>query len=178
MNKIKSIALGLMVTATLFTTSCDKDDNAPEPDVTSGYDNIDLAITFNRYEKDSLYVTNTIQNEFKITNHSDKTIKAGDTLKLACQLNDLKFNLDLTSSEPSGVVLEEDLAPNQTYVHNPGYLYGDQMLAYFGKDTLTVSVLVYGVNNTAINDAFSNDPNPDNNKATLQYTSEGIKIKK
>lgn len=142
------------------------------------YKNLDLAITYNRYEKGILYETDTIQNEFKITNLSEKTIKAGDTLKLACELNDLKFNLDLTSSDPSGIVLERDLAPHQSYVYNPGYLLGDQMLAYFGNDTLTISVLLYGVNNTTIDDAFSNDPHPENNKATLKYTLEGIRITK
>lgn len=35
MNKIKSISLGLMATAALFTTSCGKDDHIHEPDATA-----------------------------------------------------------------------------------------------------------------------------------------------
>lgn len=142
--------------------------------VPQDYSNVDLSIEFRRYEYGELYVTDTIQNEFLITNHSNQTIKAGTALKVGCKLNNSSFNLELTSPEPSSITLSQDLGPDQNFSYNPGYLLGNQMLAYFGTPSLSIGLVVYGIEGFTGLDA--DDPNPANNEANLKYDSEGIRL--
>jgi hypothetical protein len=140
------------------------------------YENVDLGIQFTRYDADSVYATDTVQNEFRITNYSNVTIKAGNVLKLACSLNNVQFALDLIGEGPSSIELTDDLAPGASFVHNPGYLLRQSILDYFQSDTVPISVMVFGVNNVVISPTFESDPNSSNNKDRLLIFSNGLKL--
>lgn len=161
----------------LLLGSCKKDPKTdPEQQTPESYENIDLGIRFTRYEVGSVYATDTIQNEFRITNYSNVTIKKGNELKLACSLGGVQFALDLMGEGPSKVELENDLAPGASFVHNPGYLLGQSLLDYFQTDTVKICVMIYGVNNAVIVPTFDSDPNPVNNTDCLKFFSGGIKL--
>lgn len=159
----------------LLLASCSGDDNTPTAPV-EDYTNADLSIAFKEYQYGTLYATDTILNEFIVTNHSDVIIRAGNKIKVACSLNGTKYNLELTSPQPSLITIPQDLLPGQSFTYNPGYLLGNEMLLYFGTTSLEIGLMVYGINDAPADDTFPNDPQPENNKARLTYTTEGIEV--
>lgn len=168
------LLLTLIATTLLFVASCSQDDE--QKSIPQDYKGLDLSIRFKHYDYGTLYPSDTIRNEFIITNHSNKTIKSGNSLLVGCELNATRFNLELTSSEPSKLILNEDLGPGQSFVYNPGYLLGNQMLSYFGTPTLSVGLMFYGVNDRPADNTYSNDPDPTNNQAFLLYNTAGIQL--
>ena len=168
--------LPIVVIFGIVLGACKKDPKTnPVPPLAS-FENIDLGIQFTRYSTDSLYVTDTIQNEFRITNFSNVTIPAGNELNIACSLGGLQFALDLIGEGPSKIALGQDLAPGQSFVYNPGYLLGQSLMDYFQTDTVQVAIMVYGVNNVVNLSTFNGDPNPGNNTCSLNFFASGLKL--
>lgn len=169
-------------TVVLFTllaavaTSCTKEDVVTDPLPGIPYDSLDIGIRFTHYVPGIVYVTDTIQNEFELQNHSLYTLKKGDVFKTACRIQGILFALDLIGEGPTDIKLPHDLAPGETYVYNPGYLLGQSLLDYFGSDTISICVMVYGVNDTIISQSFDGDPLPQNNMACLRFYSGGLQL--
>lgn len=155
--------------------ACDKDDPKADEGVILVYENQDLGIKFDKYTS-TLTQSDTIKNHFTVTNYGPKTLKKGDTLKLATSFGGLTFALDLSGPGPTHVILEKELKVNESVSFNPGYLLKDFVLQYFQVPSVDGCILIYGVNQVKTDGSFGTDPNKANNTSCLSISTEGIKL--
>lgn len=167
----------LAVSLTTIFNACKKE--SPEENNTGNPtepESFDLGIRFIQYESGKLYETDTIRNEFEITNYGSVKLKKGDKIQTACRIGGVLFALDLIGEGPTSIELTKDLDINESFTFNPGYLLGGSMLAYFETDTLDICVMVYGVNNS-FDTGFTKDTHPENNTDCLQFSTNLIQLK-
>jgi hypothetical protein len=155
-----------------FLYACKKDINQP----TQPKEFSDLAIQYNDYFLGSVYVSDTFQTKFKITNYGPATFEIGDTIFAAVEINKVVYGIDLIGSGPTPILLTRPLGINQEYIYNPGYLQRTPTLTYFGLDSLDITLLLYGQSGSPIDTSFPKDINPNNNKSTLRITTSNFYI--
>lgn len=173
MNIIKLILPFLL----LFTLACKKDSEKPtEKEVPTDYNNFDLGIEFTHYESGKTYETDTLWNEFKITNYGPLEFKKGDLIQVATKIGGVNFSLDLIGEGPTPIELTEDLGINESFIFNPGYLLGSATQDYFGTDSLELCIMVYGVNDN-YDDIFSKDTQASNNQSCIVYKDYNLWLK-
>lgn len=152
----------------VLVQACSKDEPAPiEPDNTTAND---FGIFYSAYQPGQVYTSDTLYTRFKIFNYGSSVVEAGDTLFAGVKVNNVVYNLDLLIGSPSALILDQPLPVGQSFEHNSGYLLRTSSLAYFGKDTVDLILLVYGQNASKTDLSFPDDPTPKNNSATLRLT--------
>lgn len=166
MNSKFKIIVALCLIATM--QAC-KDEQPPVVDVDGNTKN-DFGIFYSAYKTGQVYTIDTLYTKFKIVNYGPAEVKAGDTLFAGVKVNNVVYNLDLLISSPSALILDKPLAVGQSYEHNSGYLLRSPSLAYFGKDSVDLTLLLYGQDGRNTDLSFPNDPAPKNNTATLRLT--------
>lgn len=154
------------------------DPEVPEPiDVPETIDALDLGIKYDLYQPDSTYITDTLQFLFTVTNYGPATLKAGDNLLVACELNHIVYAFDLLGPGPTQLELTTDIAVGESFNYDAGYLLGNPTMDYFGVDNIDIGLIVYGINNMAADTTFPNDTYPENNKAFINFDGTSITLK-
>lgn len=166
----------IFLIAVLGFYGCDPE--MPEPiDVPDAVDSLDLGITYLLYQPDSIYTTDTLQFQFKVTNYGPSTIKAGDRLLVACELNHIIYAFDLLGPGPTELVLDNDISVGESFIYDAGYLLGNPTMDYFGVDNIDIGLIVYGINDMVADTTFPNDFYPENNKAIINFDGTSITLK-
>ncbi len=156
--------------------SCDPE--VPEPvDVPDTIDSLDLGIAYSLYLPDSIYTTDTLQFQFKVTNYGPSALAAGDQLLVACELNHIIYAFDLLGPGPTKLTLGSDIAVGESFYYDAGYLLGNPTLDYFGVDNIDIGLIVYGINDMIADTTFPNDTYTENNKAIINFDGTSIKLK-
>lgn len=165
----------LLVSVAFFIIYGCKKDNDEQP-TSSPKPISDFGVKYSNYVEGSLYVSDTFQTKFTVTNYGPGVFESGDTLLGAVKINNVVYGLDLIGSGPTPIVLTQHLGVNQTYDYNPGYLMKTPTLAFFGLDTLDIIILLYGQSGSPADTTFPNDPTPSNNRAILRLTQNNFYI--
>lgn len=163
----------------LFAIACKKEEVTPpiENPPMSVNDTFDLALSYNQYVLDSIYASDTIRFDYRITNNDSKTINQNEKLLMAVKFDTTVFALDLIGAGPTEVSVPVDLTQNSFFDKNSGYLLGSSLLAYFAVDSLDISLMIYGPMGAAVDENFPKDRTPSNNKATLKIKANQIMVK-
>lgn len=169
--KKNCIVISLFVAIISIMFSCTNDERGEEY-LLPTYEAIDLGVKFTKYEPGKTYVSDSILNNFKITNYGTQTFKKGDKVRMGATLDEHLFGIDLTTNVPTLITLQKDLPPGESFDYNPGYLYGPLMIQYFQKEKMVVNIMVYGVNDLHKGTSFESDINPGNNITSLTYNKD------
>jgi hypothetical protein len=159
--------------------SCNKEDVNEEPNQgpTLNSDTTDLSLSFNNYLADSVYFSDTIRFDYRITNLNTEKIDSGSTILAACKFGNTVFALDLIGTGPTNINVPYELNQGDYFDKNSGYLLKSSILSYFAVDSMEVSVFVYGLNGAPIDINFPKDRTPLNNIATLKIDQTSIRLK-
>jgi hypothetical protein len=151
-------------------SSCKKEDPEPaeNPTPTITTDTSDLSVSFNNYTNGITYNSDTIRFNFAIKNLHETTINQGKKIQVASKFGSTTFALDLIGAGPTMLTVPSYLYQNQSFNHDAGYLPGSSVLAYFGVDSIDISIIVYGPEGAPVNENFPYDRTPGNNITTLR----------
>ncbi len=134
----------------------------------------DLGIKYSSYTVGNTYFTDTFQTKFTVSNYGPNALEAGDTVLAAVEINKVVYSLTLIGSGPTNIIVPNKVDPNQSFEYNPGYLLKTPTLAYYNKDTLDITLLMYGKSGSPVDKTFPIDPTPKNNSAILRLTQNNF----